>query len=192
MSEKEVFEYDIRKKKCGFIPPEFSFLKGKGDETKENQKESEKAVYAAFVCEFTFYNRDDENEFVQETELLGIYTDPAKAEKICDDYGPKNSNWKAINPSFIPWYEEHKRYSSLKSEYQFNTDHTYFSLTIRNKVVMEIELDKFNRLDLNYANFMSQETYERILDEFRRYRYEIKSNRSRLENGIHKIMEMEG
>ena len=159
----------------------------------ENQSGKEK-VYAAFVCDFTFYNRTDENEFVQEAEFLGLYSDPEKAEKVCNEYGHKHfAQWKPITAlDFIPWYDEHKIFCKLKNEYLFTTDNcTYFSLTIRNKVVMEVEIDKFTTSDLTYANFMSQDTYEKILDAFRWFRYEHENNVSKLESTINKILEAE-
>ena len=158
----------------------------------ENHAEKGK-VYAAFVCDFIFINRTDENEFVQEAKFLGLYSDPEKAEKVCNEYGHKNFvQWKPITAlNFIPWYDEHKIFCKLKSEYLFSTDYTYFSLTIRNRVVMEVEIDKFITSDLTYANFMSQDTYEKILDAFRWFRYEHENNVSRLESTIHKILEAE-
>ena len=56
---------------------------------------------------------------------------------------------------------------------------------------MEVEIDKFIRSDLTYANFMSQDTYEKILDAFRLFRYEHENNVSRLESTIHNILEAE-
>ena len=158
----------------------------------ENHAEKGK-VYAAFVCDFIFINRTDENEFIQEAKFLGLYSDPEKAEKVCNEYGHKNFvQWKPITAlNFIPWYDEHKIFCKLKSEYLFSTDYTYFSLTIRNRVVMEVEIDKIITSDLTYANFMSQDTYEKILDAFRWFRYEHKNNISRLESTIHKILEAE-
>lgn len=158
----------------------------------ENHTEKGK-VYAAFVCDFIFYNRSDENEFVQEAEFLGLYSDPEKAEKVCNEYGHKNFvKWNPITAlGFVPWYDEHKMFCKLKSEYLFSTDYTYFSLTIRNRVVMEVEIDKLITSDLTYANFMSQDTYEKILDAFRWFRYEHENNVSRLESTIHKILEAE-
>ena len=158
----------------------------------ENHAEKGK-VYAAFVCDFIFINRTDENEFVQEAKFLGLYSDPEKAEKVCNEYEHKNFvQWKPITAlNFIPWYDEHKMFCKLKSEYLFSTDYTYFSLTIRNRVVMEVEIDKFITSDLTYSNFMSQETYEKILDAFRLFRYEYENNASRLESTIHKILEAE-
>ena len=159
---------------------------------KENHAEKGK-VYAAFVCDFIFINRTDENEFVQEAEFLGLYSDPEKAEKVCNEYGHKNFvQWKPITAlNFIPWYDNHKMFYKLKSEYLFSTDYTYFSLTIRNRVVMEVEIDKFITSDLTYANFMSQDTYEKILDAFRWFRYEHENNVSKLESTIHKLLEAE-
>ena len=158
----------------------------------ENHAEKGK-VYAAFVCDFIFINRTDENEFVQEAKFLGLYSDPEKAEKVCNEYEHKNFvQWKPITAlNFIPWYDEHKMFCKLKSEYLFSTDYTYFSLTIRNRVVMEVEIDKFITSDLTYSNFMSQDTYEKILDAFRLFRYEYENNASRLESTIHKILEAE-
>ena len=157
----------------------------------ENHTEKGK-VYAAFVCDFIFYNRSDENEFVQEAEFLGLYSDPEKAEKVCNDSHKNFVKWKPITAlNFVPWYDEHKMFCKLKSEYLFSTDYTYFSLTIRNRVVMEVEIDKFTTSDLTYANFMSQDTYEKILDAFRWFRYEHENNVSKLESAIHKIVEAE-
>ena len=56
---------------------------------------------------------------------------------------------------------------------------------------MEVEIDKFITSDLTYSNFMSQDTYEKILDAFRLFRYEHKNNVSRLESTIHNILEAE-
>ena len=56
---------------------------------------------------------------------------------------------------------------------------------------MEVEIDKFTRSDLTYANFMNQDTYEKILDAFRWFRYEHENNVSKLESAIHKIVEAE-
>ena len=160
---------------------------------KEENHTGKGKVYAAFVCDFIFINRTDENEFVQEAKFLGLYSDPEKAEKVCNEYGHKNFvQWKPITAlNFIPWYDEHKIFCKLKSEYLFSTDYTYFSLTIRNRVVMEVEIDKFTTSDLTYANFMSQDTYEKILDAFRWFRYEHENNVSKLESTIHKILEAE-
>lgn len=184
---------DVKKDdyKVDYVVPDYR-LNDESVYKEENHTEKRK-VYAAFVFDFIFFNRSDENEFVQEAEFLGLYSDPEKAEKVCNEYGHKNFvQWKPITAlNFIPWYDEHKIFCKLKSEYLFSTDYTYFSLTIRNRVVMEVEIDKFIISDLTYANFMSQETYEKILDAFRWFRYEHENNVSKLESTIHKIVEAE-
>ena len=187
---------DVKKNddyKVDYVVPDYR-LNDESVYKKENNNHIEKGkVYAAFVCDFAFYNRSDENEFVQEAEFLGLYSDPEKAEKVCNEYEHKSFvQWKPITTlNFIPWYDNHKIFCKLKSEYLFSTDYTYFSLTIRNRVVMEVEIDKFTRSDLTYANFMNQDTYEKILDAFRWFRYEHENNVSKLESAIHKIVEAE-
>ena len=193
--DNATMDKDAKKKdyKVDYVVPDYR-LNDESVYKEENHDHTEKGkVYAAFVCDFIFYNRSDENEFVQEAEFLGLYSDPEKAEKVCNEYGHKNLvQWKPITAlNFIPWYDNHKIFCKLKSEYLFSTDYTYFSLTIRNRVVMEVEIDKFITSDLTYSNFMSQETYEKILDAFRLFRYEHENNISRLESTIHKILEAE-
>ena len=195
MEDNATMDKDANKKdyKVDYVVPDYK-LNDESVYKEENNNHTEKGkVYAAFVCDFAFYNRSDENEFVQEAEFLGLYSDPEKAEKVCNEYEHKNfAQWKPITAlNFIPWYDKHKIFCKLKSEYLFSTDYTYFSLTIRNRVVMEVEIDKFTRSDLTYANFMNQDTYEKILDAFRWFRYEHENNVSKLESAIHKIVEAE-
>ena len=191
--DNATMEKDAKKKdyKVDYVVSDYR-LNDESVYKEENNNHTEKGkVYAAFVCDFTFYNRSDENEFVQEAEFLGLYSDPEKAEKVCNEYGHKNFvQWKPITAlNFIPWYDNHKMFCKLKSEYLFSTDYTYFSLTIRNRVVMEVEIDKFTISNLTYANFMSQDTYEKILEAFRWFSYEHENNVYKLESTIHKIVE---
>ena len=193
--DNATMEKDAKKKdyKVDYVVPDYK-LHDESVYKEENNNHTEKGkVYAAFVCDFTFYNRSDENEFVQEAEFLGLYSDPEKAEKVCNEYGHKNFvQWKPITAlNFIPWYDNHKMFCKLKSEYLFSTDYTYFSLTIRNRVVMEVEIDKFTISDLTYANFMSQDTYEKILEAVRWFSYEHENNVYKLESIIHKIVKAE-
>lgn len=186
MKENEVAN---EKKKVSFTPPEYTFHEDNGTKAKEKSGKT----YAVFMCEFSFY-LNNESDFTQESEFLGIYTDHKKAEKICHEYGYNEyTRWMPIKASdFVPWYDEHKLFHMLKGEYvfRFSTTHNYASLTIRHKVVIEIEPDIFTRLDLTYANFMDQDTYEKILDAFRRFRYDPKNNLSRFKNSIHKILDV--
>lgn len=191
--DNATMEKDAKKKdyKVDYVVPDYK-LHDESVYKEENHAEKRK-VYAAFVCDFIFINRSDENEFVQEAKFLGLYSDPEKAEKVCNEYGHKNFvQWKPITAlNFIPWYDDHKMFCKLKSEYLFSTDYTYFSLTIRNRVVMEVEIDKFTISDLTYANFMSQDTYEKILEAVRWFGYEHENNVFKLESTIHKIVEAE-
>ena len=193
MEDNVTMDKDVKKNddyKVNYEVPDYRL---NDESVYKEEKSGKEKVYAAFVCDFIFYNRTDENEFVQEAEFLGLYKDPEKAEKVCNEYGHKNFvQWKPITAlNFIPWYDNHKMFCKLKSEYLFSTDYTYFSLTIRNRIVMEVEIDKFITSDLTYSNFMSQDTYEKILDAFRWFRYEHENNVSKLESTIHKILEAE-
>ena len=72
--DNSTMDTDVNKKdyKVDYIVPDYR-LNDESVYKEENHNHTEKGkVYAAFVCDFIFYNRSDENEFVQEAEFLGL------------------------------------------------------------------------------------------------------------------------
>ena len=138
----------------------------------------EKVVFASFICEHIFR---DENNFDSYVEFLGIFTDPEKAEKACDEGNKKG--WIPITSNITP---ENKIFYKIKGDYYFNKDLMF--LTIKNRIVLAVELNKFNiKENFMYCNSISQKTYVRIVDMFKRYREEQGKCLSNLEDGIHEL-----
>ena len=152
---------------------------------KENKKTEvfkgmpkDKVVFASFVCEHIFR---DENNFDSYVEFLGIFTDPEKAEKACDESNKKG--WIPITSNITP---ENKIFYKIKGDYYFNKDLMF--LTIKNRIVLSVELNKLNiKENFMYCNSINQKTYVRIVDMFKRYKEEQGKCLSNLENGIHEL-----
>ena len=151
---------------------------------KENKKTEvfkgmpkDKVVFASFVCEHIFR---DENNFDSYVEFLGIFTDPEKAEKACDE---NKKGWIPITTNITP---ENKIFYKIKGDYYFNKDLMF--LTIKNRIVLSVELNKLNiKENFMYCNSINQKTYVRIVDMFKRYKEEQGKCLSNLENGIHEL-----
>ena len=152
---------------------------------KENKKTEvfkgmpkDKVVFASFVCEHIFR---DENNFDSYVEFLGIFTDPEKAEKACDESNKKG--WIPITSNITP---ENKIFYKIKGDYYFNKDLMF--LTIKNRIVLAVELNKLNiKENFMYCNSINQKTYIRIVDMFKRYKEEQCKCLSNLEDGIHEL-----
>lgn len=152
---------------------------------KENKKTEvfkgmpkDKVVFASFVCEHIFR---DENNFDSYVEFLGIFTDPEKAEKACDESNKKG--WIPITTNITP---ENKIFYKIKGDYYFNNDLMF--LTIKNRIVLAVELNSLNiKENFMYCNSINQKTYMRIVDMFKRYKEEQGKCLSNLENGIHEL-----
>lgn len=139
----------------------------------------DKAVFASFICEYTFYDRDKHDPYV---EFLGIFTDPEKAEKACDDC--TMLGWKPITSNII---SENKKFYKVKGGYFFNESLAF--LTIRNRIVMLVELDKFDiKESLTFCNSIDQKVYDKLLELFKIYRSEH-DKLSNVKNDIHKLFE---
>ena len=151
---------------------------------KENKKTEvfkgmpkDKVVFASFVCEHIFR---DENNFDSYVEFLGIFTDPEKAEKACDE---SKKGWIPITSNITP---ENKIFYKIKGDYYFNKDLMF--LTIKNRIVLSVELNNLNiKENFMYCNSINQKTYMRIVDMFKRYKEEQGKCLSNLENGIHEL-----
>ena len=151
---------------------------------KENKKTEvfkgmpkDKVVFASFVCEHIFR---DENNFNSYVEFLGIFTDPEKAEKACDE---SKKGWIPITTNITP---ENKIFYKIKGDYYFNNDLMF--LTVKNRIVLAVELNKLNiKENFMYCNSINQKTYMRIVDMFKRYKEEQGKCLSNLENGIHEL-----
>ena len=152
---------------------------------KENKKTEvfkgmpkDKVVFASFVCEHIFR---DENNFDSYVEFLGIFTDPEKAEKACDESNKKG--WIPITSNITP---ENKIFYKIKGDYYFNNDLMF--LTVKNRIVLAVELNNLNiKENFMYCNSINQKTYMRIVDMFKRYKEEQGKCLSNLENGIHEL-----
>ena len=152
---------------------------------KENKKTEvfkgmpkDKVVFASFVCEHIFR---DENNFDSYVEFLGIFTDPEKAEKACDESNKKG--WIPITSNITP---ENKIFYKIKGDYYFNNDLMF--LTVKNRIVLAVELNKLNiKENFMYCNSINQKTYMRIVDMFKKYKEEQGKCLSNLENGIHEL-----
>ena len=152
---------------------------------KENKKTEvfkgmpkDKVVFASFVCEHIFR---DENNFNSYVEFLGIFTDPEKAEKACDESNKKG--WIPITSNITP---ENKIFYKIKGDYYFNNDLMF--LTVKNRIVLAVELNKLNiKENFMYCNSINQKTYMRIVDMFKKYKEEQGKCLSNLENGIHEL-----
>lgn len=137
----------------------------------------EKVVFASFVCEHIFR---DENNFDSYVEFLGIFTDPEKAEKVCDE---NKKGWIPITTNITP---ENKIFYKIKGDYYFNNDLMF--LTVKNRIVLAVELNNLNiKENFMYCNSINQKTYMRIVDMFKRYKEEQSKCLSNLENGIHEL-----
>ena len=136
----------------------------------------DKVVFASFVCEHTFY----EDKFSSNVDFLGI-SDAKKEEKICDECIMKWRPITAIEP------DDNKILYKVKGEYFF--DNELMRLTIRDKIVFMVELDKFN-IDktLTYCNTIDQKMYEKIAELFKIYRHEH-DKLSNTRNDINKLFE---
>ena len=151
---------------------------------KENKKTEvfkgmpkDKVVFASFVCEHIFR---DENNFDSYVEFLGIFTDPEKAEKACDE---NKKGWIPITTNITP---ENKIFYKIKGDYYFNNDLMF--LTVKNRIVLAVELNNLNiKENFMYCNSINQKTYMRIVDMFKRYKEEQGKCLSNLENGIHEL-----
>ena len=152
---------------------------------KENKKAEvfkgmpkDKVVFASFVCEHIFR---DENNFDSYVEFLGIFTDPEKAEKACNEGNKKG--WIPITTNITP---ENKIFYKIKGDYYFNNDLMF--LTVKNRIVLAVELNNLNiKENFMYCNSINQKTYMRIVDMFKRYKEEQGKCLSNLENGIHEL-----
>ena len=152
---------------------------------KENKKTEvfkgipkDKVVFASFVCEHIFR---DENNFDSYVEFLGIFTDPEKAEKACDESNKKG--WIPITTNITP---ENKIFYKIKGDYYFKNDLMF--LTVKNRIVLAVELNNLNiKENFIYCNSINQKTYMRIVDMFKRYKEEQGKCLSNLENGIHEL-----
>ena len=158
---------------------------------KENEKPKtedkaipkDKMVFASFVCEYTF----NENNFNSNVDFLGIYTDPKKAEKIFDECF---LNWRPI--TVIEPEPDNKILYKVKGEYFF--DNELMRLTVRNMIILMVELDKFDII-MDKENLTSckinRDVYIKILKTFNTFKDDKRKIVSKLERGIHHMLESE-
>lgn len=143
----------------------------------------DKMVFASFVCEYTFH----ENNYNSNVDFLGIYTDPKKAEKICDEC---IMNWRPITA--IEPEPDNKILYKVKGEYFF--DNELMRLTVRNMIVLMVELDKFDII-MDKENLSSckinRDVYIKILKMFNTFKDDKRKIVSKLERGIHYMLEAE-
>ena len=143
-----------------------------------NAISKDKVVFASFICEHIFR---DESNFDSYVEFLGIFTDPEKAEKACDESNKKG--WIPITSNITP---ENKIFYKIKGDYYFNNDLMF--LTVKNRIVLAVELNNLNiKENFMYCNSINQKTYMKIVDMFKRYKEEQGKCLSNLENGIHEL-----
>ena len=143
----------------------------------------EKVVFASFVCEYTFH----ENNYNSNVDFLGIYTDPKKAEKICDEFAM--ATWRPIT-AIEP--DDNKNLYKAKGEYYF--DNEFMCLTMINRIILMVELDKFNSMDkenLTYCKYINRDAYTKILKMFNAFKDDKRKILSKLERGIHYMLEDE-
>lgn len=186
-----------------YINPEFAEvlndLNKEANEMKENEKlekenekpktevykaiPKDKMVFASFVCEYTFH----ENNYNSNVDFLGIYTDPKKAEKICDEC---IMNWRPI--TVIEPEPDNKILYKVKGEYFF--DNELMRLTVRNMIILMVELDKFDII-MDKENLSSckinRDVYIKILKMFNTFKDDKRKIVSKLERGIHYMLEAE-
>lgn len=166
----------VKKEFC-FVNPEFDSAKVKASKKKTEDIVSDRFVFASFVCEYEFR----EDKFSSHSEFLGIFTDPEKAEKACDDFC--TMQWTPINS--IPTVDNKYVY---KTKGEFLIDDEFMVLTIRSRIVLMVEIDKFNvEADLACCYYVDQPEYTKILELFRTYRDENNKSLFKLRNGIHKL-----
>ena len=143
----------------------------------------DKMVFASFVCEYTFH----ENNYNSNVDFLGIYTDPKKAEKICDEC---IMNWRPMD-SYEP-DPDNKILYKVKGEYFF--DNEIMRLTVRNMIILMVELDKFDII-MNKENLSSckinRDVYIKILKMFNTFKDDKRKIVSKLERNIHYMLEAE-
>ena len=141
----------------------------------------DKMVFASFVCEYTF-NENNSNSCV---DFLGIYSDPKKAEKICDEC---IMNWRPMD-SYEP-DTDNKILYKVKGEYFF--DNELMRLTVRNMIILMVELDKFDII-MDKENLTSckinHDVYIKILKMFNTFKDDKRKIISKLERGIHCMLE---
>lgn len=143
----------------------------------------DKMVFASFVCEYTF----NENNHNSNVDFLGIYSDPKKAEKICDECIMK---WRPI--TVIEPEPDNKILYKVKGEYFF--DNELMRLTVRNMIILMVELDKFDII-MDKENLSSckinRDVYIKILKMFNTFKDDKRKIISKLERGIHYMLEAE-
>ena len=141
----------------------------------------DKMVFASFVCEYTF-NENNSDSYV---DFLGIYSDPKKAEKICDEC---IMNWRPMD-SYEP-DPDNKILYKVKGEYFF--DNELMRLTVRNTIILMVELDKFDII-MDKENLTScrinHDVYIKILKMFNTFKDDKRKIISKLERGIHCMLE---
>ena len=141
----------------------------------------DKMVFASFVCEYTF-NENNSDSYV---DFLGIYSDPKKAEKICDEC---IMNWRPMD-SYEP-EPDNKILYKVKGEYFF--DNELMRLTVRNMIILMVELDKFDII-MDKENLTSckinHDVYIKILKMFNTFKDDKRKIISKLERGIHCMLE---
>ena len=141
----------------------------------------DKMVFASFVCEYTFH----ENNYNSNVDFLGIYTDPKKAEKIFDECF---LNWRPI--TVIEPEPDNKILYKVKGEYFF--DNELMRLTVRNMIILMVELDKFDII-MDKENLSSckinRDVYIKILKMFNTFKDDKRKIISKLERGIHCMLE---
>ena len=143
----------------------------------------DKMVFASFVCEYIFH----EDNYNSNVDFLGIYSDPKKAEKICDEC---IMNWRPITT--IEPEPDNKNLYKVKGEYFF--DNELMRLTVRNMIILMVELDKFDII-MDKENLSSckinRDVYIKILKMFNTFQDDKRKILSKLERGIHYMLEAE-
>ena len=151
--------------------------------TEDKEIPKDKMVFASFVCEYTF----NESNFDSYVDFLGIYSDPKKAEKICDEC---IMNWRPMY-SYEP-DPDNKILYKVKGEYFF--DNELMRLTVRNMIILMVELDKFDII-MDKENLTScrinHDVYIKILKMFNTFKDDKRKIVSKLERGIHCMLEAE-
>ena len=151
--------------------------------TENKEIPKDKMVFASFVCEYTF----NESNFDSYVDFLGIYSDPKKAEKICDEC---IMNWRPITA--IEPEPDNKILYKVKGEYFF--DNELMRLTVRNMIILMVELDKFDII-MDKENLSSckinRDVYTKILKMFNTFKDDKRKIVSKLERGIHYMLEDE-
>ena len=128
-----------------------------------------------------------DEDLVATTNILGVFTDPKKAEKLCETEINGTDDWTPCGPLLLN--DASKLYKFYEGCYFFDPEEMV--LTINHVVIFKTRANDMNAsIRLSTDNIITQETYNKLLDVFNTFKEDYSKLLIETKNNVDKLLEM--